>query len=111
MIAASLYVFGDFMNVTYQDLQAQIAELQRQAEAMRRDEKAAAIARIKDIMREFDVQLSDLGAISRVGRRGVVAPKYRHPVTGDTWSGRGQFPRWLRDEVAKGHTKDDFAIP
>ena len=25
-----------------------------------------------------------------------VAPKYRHPVTGDTWSGRGPQPQWLK---------------
>lgn len=100
------------MNTAYADLMNQIAELQRQAEAMRRDEKAAAVARIRDIMREFDLKLSDLGMPSRenAGRRSTVAPKYRHPETGETWSGRGQPPRWLRAELEAGKTREMFAI-
>jgi DNA-binding protein H-NS len=34
-------------------------------------------------------------------RRSVVAPKYRHPETGETWSGRGASPPWVEfgDEI------------
>lgn len=32
------------------------------------------------------------------GRRKPVEPKYRHPVTGQTWSGRGKRPAWVLDE-------------
>lgn len=41
----------------------------------------------------------------------TVAPKYRHPGTGDTWSGRGSAPRWLKEALRKRATKlDDFLI-
>lgn len=41
----------------------------------------------------------------------TVAPKYRHPGTGDTWSGRGSAPRWLKEALRKRGTKlDDFLI-
>ncbi|GAB3735824.1 H-NS family nucleoid-associated regulatory protein [Silanimonas algicola] len=39
-----------------------------------------------------------------------VAPKYRHPETGQTWSGRGILPKWMSEEIAKGRTREDFAI-
>ena len=41
----------------------------------------------------------------------TVAPKYRHPGSGDTWSGRGSAPRWLKEALRKRGTKlDDFLI-
>ena len=39
-----------------------------------------------------------------------VAAKYRHPVTGETWSGRGKPPKWLAAEMDKGKKASDFAI-
>lgn len=39
-----------------------------------------------------------------------VAAKYRHPETGQTWSGRGILPKWMTEEIAKGKTREDFAI-
>lgn len=39
-----------------------------------------------------------------------VAAKYRHPDTGQTWSGRGILPKWMTEEIAKGRKREDFAI-
>ena len=39
-----------------------------------------------------------------------VAAKYRHPETGQTWSGRGILPKWMTEEIAKGRKREDFAI-
>lgn len=39
-----------------------------------------------------------------------VAAKYRHPETGQTWSGRGILPKWMTEEIAKGRNREDFAI-
>lgn len=58
------------------------------------------------------------GAVASQTGKGVskkagytVAPKYRHPGTGDTWSGRGSAPRWLKEALRKRGTKlDDFLI-
>ncbi|HML83438.1 MAG TPA: H-NS histone family protein [Thiomonas arsenitoxydans] len=98
---------------SYVDLMKQIADLQAQADAMAREEKAAAVLRVKDIMREYGLTLSDLGGMSHASssRKGVaVPPKYRHPASGALWSGRGQKPRWLREEIAQGRTADEFLI-
>jgi len=39
-----------------------------------------------------------------------VAPKYRHPETGATWTGRGIPPKWLAAELAQGRTREEFLI-
>ena len=38
-----------------------------------------------------------------------VAPKYRDK-SGNTWSGRGAEPRWMRDAIKGGAKRDDFLI-
>ena len=39
-----------------------------------------------------------------------VAAKYRNTATGETWSGRGLQPKWLKAAVAGGASVQDFAI-
>jgi DNA-binding protein H-NS len=39
-----------------------------------------------------------------------VAPKYRHPQTGKTWSGRGKAPRWMSAAEATGASRSSFLI-
>ncbi len=42
---------------------------------------------------------------------GKVPPKYRNPDNAtETWAGRGQQPRWLAAEVAKGRRVEDYLI-
>jgi hypothetical protein len=36
--------------------------------------------------------------------------KYRSPHTGETWSGRGQQPRWIKAALAGGQSLEDFAV-
>jgi DNA-binding protein H-NS len=46
------------------------------------------------------------------GRKlGKVAPKYRNPANpSETWSGRGQPPRWMAPLLEKGKKPEDFLI-
>src|SRR4051812_3028167 len=39
-----------------------------------------------------------------------VAPKYRHPKTGETWSGRGGTAGWLAREIKAGKKKEGFFV-
>lgn len=39
----------------------------------------------------------------------VLPPKYRHPVSGETWDGQGTQPPWLREALTKqGYTVDEL---
>jgi DNA-binding protein H-NS len=40
-----------------------------------------------------------------------VYPKFRNPARpGQTWSGRGKQPIWIREAIAAGQSIDDFLI-
>lgn len=110
------------------DIQNQIERLQRQASEIRAKEMNKTVQEILGKMEAFGISLKDLQAAmskgkgrartgsEKVQKRGKstmagtkVAPKYRGP-NGETWTGRGQQPRWLADLVAQGRAKEEFAI-
>jgi DNA-binding protein H-NS len=96
---------------TYKELKAQAEALLKQAEAARRAEIATVVADIQARMKEYGISLNDLkGGQRRPKARAAVAAKYRNPATGESWSGRGRAPKWLAEELAKGHSKDAFLI-
>jgi DNA-binding protein H-NS len=39
-----------------------------------------------------------------------VKPKYRHPESGEEWSGRGKAPLWMQTLLAEGRQQDEFLI-
>lgn len=97
----------------YKELQEQIALLQKQAEEARQQEVAAVIAEIKAKMDEYGITPQDLGFSSRRRSRGKTnkgQPRYRNPSTGETWTGIGRKPAWLREALSQGKTLADFAI-
>ena len=83
---------------TYKQIQDQIKQLQQKAEELRKKELGNAISQIKSIMAEFGITISDLGMVAKkkgTRTRAPLAPKYRNPSTGETWSGRGKAPKWI----------------
>lgn len=96
---------------TYKELKAQAEALLQQAETARRAEIASVVAEIQARMKEYGITVDDLkGGAKKAKARGAVAAKYRNPVSGESWSGRGHAPRWLADELAKGKSKESFLI-
>ncbi|MGZ2747786.1 H-NS histone family protein [Burkholderia stagnalis] len=87
----------------YLALIAQREALDAQIDAARNAEREAAIGQIKDLMKEFDISVLDLQekVHKRNSRRIATAPKYRDPMTGRTWSGRGRQPAWLGNDPAE----------
>lgn len=93
---------------TYADYQAQIAALQEQAEAARRNEVTSAKAKIREIMVAYGLTINDLsgaGKSKNSSPRAAVPAKYRDPATGSEWTGRGRAPLWLA-----GKDKEQFLI-
>ena len=87
------------MATSYKDYQAQISELQVQAEEQRKLELGGAIEQIRMLIKEFGLTDSDIAKLFKGskggGVRSKVAPKYADPATGATWSGRGLPPKWI----------------
>ncbi len=90
---------------SYAELKSKIVELQRQAEQVRQDELAGVIENIHKIMRDHGLSVDDLARdmIKTHGRTRAVPVKYRDPVTGATWSGRGRTPKWLDGKVKSNY--------
>ncbi len=99
-----------------QDLLAKRAALEQEIEATQKRERQEAISKVKSLMSEHGLSVADLsGKSTGGGKAGAakgskVAPKYRNAATGDTWSGRGLQPKWLKAALASGKKISDFAI-
>lgn len=115
------------MATTYQQLLEQKRKLEEQQAALLKQleeagaaEKAVAVEKVKAIMTEFGLTIGDLQeTASKRGRKpgaksttagSKVAAKYKDPVTGNSWTGRGLQPRWLKAALAEGKKIEDFAV-
>ena len=95
-----------------QELLAQKAAIEQQIADAQRTERADAVAKVRSLMAEHGLSLADLSGKSVSPKRGgaKVAPKYRDASTGQTWSGRGLQPIWLKTALTSGKKIEDFAI-
>jgi DNA-binding protein H-NS len=109
-------------------IEKEIDKLRKRAEALQSKRRKPVITSIIRSMRQYDITPEDIAAAfgkpaagAAAGRKRAaapgaapvkrsVAPKYRHPKTGETWSGRGKPPRWLVAAEADGATRDSFRI-
>ena len=111
-------------------LNAQIAALQAQADALRQKEVAAVIVKVKDAIVHYGLTAADLGfgrAAGSVGKSPAVAGskskkqgrknaaakpaakavKFKDDQ-GHTWGGMGKRPDWFKAALAEGKTPDDL---
>lgn len=94
---------------SYQELKEQASELLRQAEQLRAEERNRVLSDVRTSVVEWNFTVAELGLKSGKPARPKLPAKYRDPATGNEWCGRGAMPKWLKDALAAGHTKDQFA--
>lgn len=106
---------------TYRNVKAQIEKLEKQAADLLKKEIAGVVAQIRTLMAEYGLTAADLGlsgkaakASGKLRQKKVLAksagqPKYRDPVSGKTWTGRGRAPAWFADAAKQGK-QDDLLI-
>lgn len=85
---------------TYLELKAQAEALAQQAEEARLAELDSVITTIREQIAEYGITPDQLFGRRRAAApsaRAPIAPKYRDPKTGATWSGRGKAPHWIAD--------------
>lgn len=96
---------------TYKQLLEQRTQLDQQIAEARAEEVGAAIARIQELMTQFQLTTEDI-LVKRRGRKpGSKNTKqkesvalFQDPKTGKTWSGRGRAPAWI------GKNRERFRI-
>ena len=103
---------------TLSELLAQRDALEAKIQERSKTERADAIGKVRALMQENGLTLSDLGAGSGGKTRAgsavkspakKVAVKYRDGG-GNSWSGRGLQPRWLKAALGAGKKIEDFAV-
>lgn len=117
------------MAKSLQTLMKQIAQLQKQADALRSREKADVVDRIKEAIAHYGITADELfgGAPARATRKRAAATatngKVRKPAAkkaggvakytdgaGRTWSGVGKRPNWFKDALAAGKQAEDLLV-
>ena len=104
-----------------EEINAQIAELTRQADEIKAQEKSNVIAELRQKIELYSITARDLrldipSQTSREPRRAgegkeKPAPKYRNEK-GETWSGgRGRKPQWVQDILNNDGDIEEYRIP
>lgn len=97
-------------------LERQAAELEKQLQQARKQERSGVINQIRALMAEHGLTADDLAGKSgkapkeSANRGKTVAPKYKDPASGSTWTGRGLKPKWLSAALGAGKKLEDFAL-
>ena len=106
-----------------EQIQAKMKKLQAQADALIAKKAQSAVDQIRKLMLAHGLTTEDIEAKAKAKREGKAAsgaavsakskisgslgskvpPKYQHPKTGATWTGRGSAPAWIAD--VKDRTK------
>jgi DNA-binding protein H-NS len=71
--------------------------------------KTAVLAEIEGRVKALGLRLKDILPSHKPSTKAGVRVKYRSPA-GDTWSGRGHTPTWLRILEEEGHTREEFLV-
>ena len=116
------------MAKTLTQLNAQIAKLQKEVEAVKAKEAIGVIERIKEAIAHYGLTAGDLGFSGRGTKAAetagkVVARKKRKKAAkrpagviryrdeaGNTWTGHGKRPRWYLAALESGKTPEDLEV-
>lgn len=94
----------------YKELLQQREQLEKQIQEARNKELADAVGKVRALVTEFSLTAEDVFPPAKGKRAGTtgskVAPKYKNPATGETWTGRGKAPKWIANET----NREQFAI-
>ncbi|WP_158934124.1 H-NS family nucleoid-associated regulatory protein [Burkholderia sp. S171] len=97
---------------TYEELKAQAEAILQRAEEVRKEELAEVIADMNAKIEKYDITAKDLKwpkesahKKESTGKSKPNPPKYKDPVTGATWTGKGQPPSWIA-----GKDREPFLI-
>ena len=105
----------------------EIERLQKQAELLQSKQRKPVISSIVRSMKEYGITPDEITAafgqtgtkakkvvadktLKPTGTKKPVAPKYRHPTSSATWTGRGKAPLWIVEAEKNGQPRQQFLI-
>ena len=107
--AHNLYLAERAAQRAQREASEQKQALELKIQQARKEQTAAAVAQCRELIAQYDLTEADLfggrGRVRVAATGSKVAPKYRDPETGATWTGRGKPPKWIQDK-----NRDDYLI-
>lgn len=115
------------MAKTLNQIQKQIAALQRQADTLKAKDFAGVVERIREAVAYYGITAHDVFGGEAVAKRprkagakrgparktakrkGALPPKFRDDA-GNAWSGHGKRPNWYKALLAAGKTPEDLLV-
>lgn len=97
---------------TIQNRINEIVETEAMLTAEKQELRQEVIAHIQELIYTFGVQEKELNFNGKkaAARARTSEARYKDPVSGSTWTGRGRKPQWVADHLAKGGKLEDFSI-
>jgi len=86
-----------------EEIDKALEALQQERDQALKVESKQALAQVKQIIAKFGFTADQLFGETKI--RAQAAAKFKNLETGETWSGRGREPRWI-----KGKDYDQFRI-
>ncbi len=88
---------------TLEEIEKALEALQQERDQAFKIESKQALAQVKQIIDKFGFTPEQV--FSETKARAQAAAKFKDPKTGETWSGRGRAPKWI-----KGKDVEQFRI-
>ena len=99
----------DFAKLSESELRDLRSAIDAHLKSLQSEAREEATKRVQALVKDFDLQPEEIFKFakqrSKGGSTGKVAPKYRDPASGATWTGRGKAPAWIA-----GQDRGAFAI-
>lgn len=86
---------------------------------MKTAEQEAILRSVRKLVSFWQITAEDLAGIPEPARvetpnkkKLPPSPKYRHPITGETWNGEGGQPQWLKEALTReGYMVEQLRLP
>jgi DNA-binding protein H-NS len=100
-----------FDTLTAQELRSIRDTAEKKSQSKLVEAKTAVLEEMKGKLSALGLTLNDVVPVRRTTRKSkaAVRAKYRSP-DGETWSGRGHAPLWLRQLELQGHSREEYAV-
>jgi DNA-binding protein H-NS len=99
-----------FATLTPQELVTVRDLAEKTRESKLTEAKAAVLEEMKGKLSALGLSINDVVPSRRPRKtKSTVSVKYRSP-DGETWSGRGHAPLWLRQLELQGHNREEYAV-
>jgi DNA-binding protein H-NS len=110
----------DLDTASLEELEAQRQQIEAKIAALRAERREGVLSQVRELL----ASIGETPETAFTGRRrsaaaaprpssgggGRIEAKYRDAETGNTWTGRGKQPVWLRERLGQGATLDQFKV-